>query len=77
MSTTTQTPARRPSARRRAQVVPAPAPRPAPLHPAERRLRDEGGPDDRATYHCGCGWLFLAPVSTSVSCPRCAAPQAW
>jgi hypothetical protein len=62
---------------RRLYVVPAPAPRPAPMHPAERRLRDAGGPDDRATYSCGCGFLFEAPVSTSVSCPHCETVQAW
>lgn len=58
-------------------VVPDPAPLPEPIHPAERRLRDAGGPDDRATYACQCGYLFEAPVSTTVSCPNCAAEQAW
>jgi hypothetical protein len=62
---------------RRLHVVPQPAPRPAPMHHAERRMRDAGGPDDRACYSCGCGFLFVAPVSTSVHCPRCDTVQAW
>lgn len=43
----------------------------------ERRLRDSGGPDDRALYRCGCGTAFRAEVSASVSCPRCGGDQAW
>jgi rubrerythrin len=43
----------------------------------ERRLRASGGPDDRATYTCTCGYVFEADVSTSVSCPHCGAGQAW
>ena len=62
---------------RRLHVVPAPQPRPAPMHPAERRMRDAGGPDDRACYTCGCGFVFVAPVSTSVACPHCDVEQAW
>jgi hypothetical protein len=62
---------------RRMHVVPMPAPRPEPMHPAERRMRDAGGPEDRACYSCGCGTLFEAPVSTTVSCPACATVQAW
>ena len=63
--------------RRRLHVVPAPEPRPEPMHRAERRLRDAGGPDDRACYSCGCGYLFEAPVTTSVRCPHCETVQAW
>jgi hypothetical protein len=47
------------------------------MHPAERRLRDAGGPDDRACYSCCCGYFFEAPVSTSVRCPHCDTLQAW
>jgi hypothetical protein len=65
------------SKRRRLHVVPAPEPRPEPMHPAERRLRDAGGPDDRACYSCCCGYFFEAPVSTSVRCPHCDTLQAW
>ena len=63
--------------RRRVHVVPGPDPRPEPMHPAERRLRDAGGPHDRAYYSCGCGYLFEAPVSASVQCPHCHTEQAW
>lgn len=63
--------------RRRLHVVPAPKPLPAPMHPAERRMRDAGGPDDRACYTCACGFVFVAAVSTSVQCPHCDAGQAW
>jgi hypothetical protein len=41
------------------------------------RVRDAGGPVDEACYPCGCGCFFIAPVSTSVSCPHCGATQAW
>ncbi len=43
----------------------------------ERRMRESGGPDDRALYRCGCGTAFRADVSTSVSCPQCGGAQAW
>jgi hypothetical protein len=65
------------SGRRRLHVVPDPAPLPEPMHPAERRMRDEGGPEDRAVYTCSCGYLFEAPVTASVSCPHCGSGQAW
>jgi len=71
------TASRRALARRRLHIVPQPAPRPEPMHLAERRMRDAGGPDDRACYSCGCGFLFEAPVSTSVRCPHCDTVQAW
>jgi len=63
--------------RRRLHVVPDPEPRPAPVHAAERRWREAGGPDDRAVYTCLCGYLFEAPVTASVTCPNCGAVQAW
>jgi rubrerythrin len=43
----------------------------------ERRLREAGGPHDRATYSCVCGYVFEADVSTSVACPHCGSSQAW
>ena len=43
----------------------------------ERRAREAGGPDDRATYTCACGYVFEADVSTSVACPHCGTGQAW
>jgi hypothetical protein len=33
--------------------------------------------EDTATYSCGCGYVFTAPVSTTVGCPHCGADQAW
>jgi hypothetical protein len=43
----------------------------------ERRMRESGGPDDRAVYTCTCGYVFEADVSTSVTCPHCGSAQAW
>lgn len=42
-----------------------------------RRMREAGGPVDEACYPCGCGYFFIAPVSTSVACPHCGKTQAW
>jgi hypothetical protein len=51
---------------------------PAPeLDPAVSRARHAGGPHDQASYSCECGCVFLAPVSTTVACPHCAARQPW
>lgn len=55
----------------------APAVAPAADLVDERRLREAGGPDDRAQYACTCGYVFHADVSTSVACPHCGAGQAW
>ncbi len=77
MRSTTTRPGRRTTGRRKARVLAPPAPLPAPVHPAERRMRDAGGPQDRAVYACGCGCLFEAAVSTSEGCPLCGAAQAW
>jgi hypothetical protein len=41
------------------------------------RAREAGGPEDQATYVCGCGFLFNASVSTTVACPHCGCQQAW
>jgi len=48
-----------------------------PCDLAVQRARAAGGPMDRASYACGCGYLFLAAVSTTVACPHCQATQAW
>jgi hypothetical protein len=63
--------------------VPAPA-SPGCLTPASpacdpdvKRVREAGGPIDRASYACGCGYLFSASVSTTVACPHCGSNQAW
>jgi hypothetical protein len=45
--------------------------------PATQRIREAGGPIDRAFYSCGCGYVFVAEVSTTVKCPYCHAGQAW
>jgi hypothetical protein len=58
-------------------VQPATPVRTVPSDLAVRRVRDAGGPVDQASYSCGCGCVFLAPVSTTVSCPHCHAGQAW
>ena len=55
----------------------SPAGRPADDLADERRMRESGGPDDRAMYTCSCGYVFEADVSTSVTCPHCGTGQAW
>lgn len=49
----------------------APAPGPG------ARERNSGGPEDLALYHCHCGYVFQASVSTTVGCPHCGGAQAW
>jgi hypothetical protein len=69
------------------QVV-APVPAPTKVRPpaavASNDVRREGGTcsgrpltNDAAMYHCQCGYVFEAPVSTSVGCPHCGGTQAW
>jgi hypothetical protein len=43
----------------------------------EGRRRELGPLQDQALYNCGCGYVFEAPVSTSVGCPHCGDTQAW
>ncbi len=49
--------------------------------PAAARERDRERTadriDDTALYHCHCGYVFHAAVSTSVGCPHCGSAQAW
>jgi hypothetical protein len=54
-----------------------PAPTPEPRDVAVERVRAAGGPLDEASYTCQCGYLFAAPVSTTVACPHCGTSQAW
>lgn len=63
--------------RRRRGVAPAPAAvkRFDDASPGRRRLH--GPTQDTATYHCHCGFVFEAAVSTSVGCPHCGGGQAW
>jgi hypothetical protein len=71
---------RRPTPFRRDPAAPSEVdPEPAPVDDLadERRLRDSGGPHDRAQYTCACGFLWHADVSASVACPHCGASQAW
>ena len=69
--------------RREPPAAPAPAEQPAPAADAEdeladeRRLRASGGPNDRAQYACGCGYVWETDVSASVACPHCGAALAW
>jgi hypothetical protein len=32
---------------------------------------------DTAVYNCHCGFVFEAPVCTSIACPHCGDCQAW
>ena len=59
---------------RRAHLTPVPAPQELT---AEKRVRESGGPEDRAFYTCSCGYAFDAEVTTSVTCPHCGTGQAW
>jgi hypothetical protein len=62
---------RRPSRARRAALAPA------RVDVAAHKVREAGGPIDKASYVCLCGYAFAAAVSTSVACPHCGEPQAW
>jgi hypothetical protein len=52
-------------------------PTPPPTSLARERNKRANVSQDTATYNCGCGYVFTAPVSTSVDCPHCGAGQAW
>jgi hypothetical protein len=70
----------RPGAASSHAVTPSPRSGPSRSGPSDlavERVRDAGGPVDRASYSCECGYVFLAPVSTTVTCPHCQAGQAW
>jgi hypothetical protein len=47
------------------------------VHAELIRAREAGRSQDEALYRCGCGFVFQAPVSTSVGCPHCGGKQAW
>ncbi|MHB8242141.1 MAG: hypothetical protein ACYDHN_09135 [Solirubrobacteraceae bacterium] len=73
---------RRRPRRRGAQLVPQALPAgaqflPRACDPAVERVREAGGPVDKASYSCQCGYLFSAAVSATVVCPHCGADQAW
>jgi hypothetical protein len=46
-------------------------------HRRADRRRELGPQQDQALYSCACGFVFKAPVSTSVGCPHCGTAQAW
>jgi hypothetical protein len=54
-----------------------PAARTPETAPGTSRRREVGGMQDEAVYTCQCGFVFHAPVSTSVGCPHCGGSQAW
>ncbi len=68
-------PARRRSSRLRRADRPA-RPRPDDRGVRERAKRANVN-QDAATYTCTCGFVFMAPVTTSVDCPHCGCAQAW
>jgi hypothetical protein len=47
--------------------------------PAPQRERNKRAnvSQDAALYNCSCGYVFKAPVTTSVGCPHCGTAQAW
>jgi hypothetical protein len=47
--------------------------------PAAQRERNKRAnvSQDAALYACSCGYVFKAPVTTSVGCPHCGTAQAW
>jgi hypothetical protein len=64
----------RPARGKRRQVVRrGAAPEPTPTRDQAR----VGPPEDRATYNCSCGYIFVSDVTTSVGCPHCGGELAW
>jgi hypothetical protein len=47
------------------------------ITPARERNKRANLTQDAALYSCGCGYVFTAPVTTSVGCPHCGCDQAW
>lgn len=70
-------PRTRPHIRRRPERSLPPVATDPPQVQPQARERAAGGPEDRAAYRCSCGFVFEAPVSTTVGCPHCGGPQAW
>jgi hypothetical protein len=48
-----------------------------PASAGVERERHCGGPLDRASYACSCGYVWQADVGTDISCPHCHVDQAW
>ena len=51
----------------------------SPRGSTEGSVRHRAGPppEDKALYTCSCGFVFDAPVTTSVQCVHCGQTQAW
>jgi hypothetical protein len=49
----------------------------APSRVPVREVRNGGPSQDTALYNCHCGFVFEAPVLTSVDCPHCGHGQVW
>lgn len=51
----------------------------SPHGSTEGSVRHRAGPppEDKALYTCSCGFVFDAPVTTSVQCLHCGQTQAW
>ena len=45
--------------------------------PSRERNQRANVSQDAALYSCACGYVFKAPVTTSVGCPHCGTDQAW
>ena len=71
---------RRETSERRVAARSTPAGAAAPVHEhwsGDHRWNGQRLANDRALYTCQCGYVFEAPVSTSVGCPHCGGTQAW
>ncbi len=65
-----------PAAPSAVHAMPA-APSAVAAHPNGRAASQPRLANDHAFYNCQCGYVFQAPVSTSVGCPHCGGTQAW
>jgi hypothetical protein len=66
-----------PAFRRRRHVRGRHAGTHASLRGPVREVRNGGPSQDTALYNCHCGFVFEAPVLTSVECPHCGYGQVW
>ena len=64
----------RPLSRQRRRPPYRPKSRPASQRERNKRANVS---QDAALYNCSCGYVFKAPVTTSVGCPHCGTAQAW
>ena len=66
-------PSRKRAIRHTVALTAAPVSRPD----ATGERRDFDPPLDVAIYNCHCGFVFEAPVCTTIACPHCGDGQAW